>query len=258
METILVKTLKPGICLVEFNRPEAMNALNSEVLKALDEILNTLEKDPEIMGIVVSGAGKAFIAGADIRELSLLSQEQAVNLARKGQQLFSRIENFPKPVIAAINGFALGGGCELAMSCHIRIACLNAKLGQPEVNLGIIPGYGGTQRLAQLVGRGKALELLMTGDMVPAEEAKNLGLVNHVVPTVEELIPFCLGILDKIIAKGPRAITNVIQSVNAGYSFEDSGYTREAELFGECASTEDFKEGTQAFLEKRKPLFKGK
>lgn len=186
-----------------------------------------------------------------------LNQEQALEFAKRGQQLFKTIEDCPKPVIAAVNGFALGGGCELAMACHIRIATENAKFGQPEVNLGIIPGYGGTQRLTQLVGRGKALELMLTGDMITAQEARAIGLVNHVVVTRDELLALADKIASKIEGKTPIAIGHVIKSVNAGFSFEREGYDAEATYFAACAATLDFKEGTKAFIEKRQPVFKG-
>ena len=186
-----------------------------------------------------------------------MSSEEAHQLALKGQKIFKMFEDSPKPVIAAVNGFALGGGCELAMSCHMRIATENAKFGQPEVNLGIIPGYGGTQRLTQLVGRGKALELMLTADIISAQEAKSLGLVNHVVANREELVQLAEKIATKIINKGPIAVEKVIQSVNAGFNFEKAGYQSEAESFSFCATTEDFKEGTRAFIEKRPAAFKG-
>src|SRR5690606_7622434 len=179
-------------------------------------------------------------------------------LAKRGLDIFSRIENSSKPVLAAINGFALGGGCELAMACHIRIAVASARLGQPEVNLGIIPGYGGTQRLTQLVGQGKALRLMLTGENMSASEAQSIGLVNHVVETQDELMALAKKMMQKIISKGPVAIAHVIRSVNAGFGFEEKGYDMESSCFAACSVTEDFKEGTAAFLEKRKPDFKGR
>jgi len=213
----------------------------------------------QVKGIILTGEGdKSFVAGADIKELSSLSKEQAFALAQKGQKLFKDIEDSPKPIIAAVNGFALGGGCELAMACHIRIATENAKFGQPEVNLGIIPGYGGTQRLTQLVGRGKALELILTADFISAQEAKAIGLVNHVVANREELMDLATKMLTKILSKSPVAIGHVIKSVNAGFNGEEVGYQTEAESFAACAASEDFQEGTSAFLEKRKADFKGK
>jgi enoyl-CoA hydratase len=248
-----------GTLTVTISRPDAMNALNAEVLDGLRKIIQEVYQNNTVKGIIVTGEGdKAFVAGADIKELSSLNKEQAFELAQKGQKLFSLLENCPKPVIAAVNGFALGGGCELAMACHIRIASENAKFGQPEVNLGIIPGYGGTQRLTQLVGRGKALELIMTGDMISAQEARAIGLVNHVVSTRDELMEFANKMMTKILSKGPVAIAKVIKSVNAGFEFEATGYEAEAENFAACTLTEDFREGTTAFLEKRKPNFQGR
>jgi enoyl-CoA hydratase len=244
--------------IVTISRPEALNALNTEILNGLHKIIQDAYQTKNIHGIIITGEGeKAFVAGADIKELTLLDKAQAFEMAQKGQRLFKMIENCPKPVVGAINGFALGGGCELAMSCHMRIATENARFGQPEVNLGIIPGYGGTQRLTQLVGRGKALELMLTGDLITAQEAKTLGLVNHVVANKEELMTLAYKIMAKIGSKGPVAVANVIKSVNAGFGFEDAGYEAEANHFAECTTTYDFKEGTSAFIEKRQPTFKG-
>jgi enoyl-CoA hydratase len=255
-----LKTHKTGsILTIVISRPESLNALNAAVLDGLHSAIQDAYDDETVSGIILTGEGeKAFVAGADIKELSELNKEQAFALAQKGQRLFKMIEDCPKPVIAAVNGFALGGGCELAMACHIRLASENAKFGQPEVNLGIIPGYGGTQRLTQLVGRGKALELILTGDMITAQDAKALGLVNHVVATQDELMALANKIMGKIISKGPIAVANVIKSVNAGFDFEKAGYDAEATGFAHCATTQDFKEGTTAFIEKRKPNFTGK
>ncbi|HEX6226337.1 MAG TPA: enoyl-CoA hydratase-related protein [Chryseolinea sp.] len=241
------------------SRPKALNALNAEVVEELHDIIQRLYEDNEIRGLILTGDGeKSFVAGADIKELAILDQQQALELAKKGQDLFKRIQECPKPVIAAVNGFALGGGCELAMACHMRIATENAKFGQPEVNLGIIPGYGGTQRLSQLVGRGKALELILTGDLISAQEARALGLVNHVVSNRSELMALANSIMDKIASKSPIAVEKIIESVNAGFGFENAGYSAEAKNFAACAATEDFKEGTTAFIEKRPPNFTGK
>lgn len=246
-----------GILTITISRPEALNALNLKTLSELIVVLQQTYQNVENKGIIVTGDGeKAFVAGADIKELSALTREQAFAFAQNGQRLFKLIEDCPKPVIAAINGFALGGGCELAMACHIRIASENAKFGQPEVNLGIIPGYGGTQRLTQLVGRGKALEMMLTGDMISAQEAKTIGLVNQVVPK-DELMTVTGKMMSKILSKGPIAISNVIKSVNAGFNFEQAGFEAEAENFAVCTTTQDFKEGTNAFIEKRQPGFKG-
>lgn len=246
------------ILVITINRPESLNALNNELIAELSECFQEACQDTAIGGIILTGSGeKAFVAGADIKELSAVSRQNALEMSRKGQILFGSIEKCPKPVIAAVNGFALGGGCEIAMACHIRIASKNARFGQPEVNLGTIPGYGGTQRLTQLVGRGKALELMLTGDMISAEEAHVVGLVNQLADDQEKLMEQATAMMKKILSKGPLAVANVIRSVNAGFSFEDAGYTAEAERFAECADTQDFKEGTAAFLEKRKPVFKG-
>lgn len=248
-----------GAYVIQITRPEAMNALNQGVMDELRQCLQLASQQPEVVGIVITGDGeKAFVAGADIKELSILSGAEATKLAIKGQQLFKSIENSTKPVIAVVNGFSLGGGCELAMACHIRIATENARFGQPEVNLGIIPGYGGTQRLPQLVGRAKALELILTADIIPASEALKIGLVNHIVPTKQDALDMALGMLKKIASKGPVAIAKSIESVNAGYNFEEKGYEAEAANFGACADTNDFKEGTKAFVEKRQAKFSGK
>jgi enoyl-CoA hydratase len=247
------------ILTVTLSRPKALNALNLELLDNLREIVNELYQNSDTRGLILTGDGdKAFVAGADIKEVASMTPDQALTLSKNGQELFSRIENCPKPIIAAVNGFALGGGCELAMACHIRIATENAKFGQPEVTLGLIPGYGGTQRLTQLVGRGKALELMLTADMISANEAKALGLVNHVVANKDDLMDLATSIMKKIVANAPVAIANTIKCVNAGYEFENAGYKSEAQSFAACTETEDFKEGTTAFIQKRKPNFTGK
>jgi enoyl-CoA hydratase len=244
--------------VITLSRPQALNALNIALLGELRAVIESVYQNATIQGVIITGDGeKAFVAGADIKELTNLSKEEALKLSASGQQLFKMIEDCPKPVIAAINGFTLGGGCELAMACHMRIATESSKFGQPEVNLGIIPGYGATQRLTQLVGRGKALELMLTGDMISAQEAKSIGLVNHVVSNKEELMTLAGKIIDKIATKGPIAIGHVIKSVNAGFGFEASGYAAEAKYFAECTTTSDFKEGTSAFIEKRQPKFSG-
>lgn len=246
-----------GVVTITISRPDALNALNLKTLSGLITVLQQTYEQRDYRGIILTGDGdKAFVAGADIKELAALSQEQALAFAKNGQRLFKLIEDCPKPVIAAINGYALGGGCELAMACHIRIASENAKFGQPEVNLGIIPGYGGTQRLTQLAGRGKALELMLTGDMISASEAKAIGLVNHVVPKAD-LLDFTGKMMARILSKGPAAVAHVIKSVNAGFGFEQAGYEAEAENFAACTTTRDFSEGTLAFIEKRQPRFRG-
>ena len=255
VETLLT-SLENGILTITINRPDKLNALNSNVLKELNSIIDDIYRNEGIHGVILTGSGpKAFVAGADISEFMSLSTGEGSSLAKKGQDIFSRLENSSKPVIAAVNGFALGGGCELAMSCHIRIASSNAKFGQPEVNLGIIPGYGGTQRLAQLIGKGKALELMMTSEMIGAEQALQLGLVNHVTEP-DQLMGKCVELMTIILSKGPGAIGKVIAAVNAGYDNSVNGFDREAELFGECFNTDEMKEGVTAFLEKRKAQFR--
>ena len=247
------------ILTVTISRPKALNALTLDLLEGLRVIIHELYQNNDTKGLILTGDGdKAFVAGADIKEISSLNPDQAHELSRRGQEIFKLIENCPKPIIAAVNGFALGGGCELAMACHIRIATENAKFGQPEVTLGLIPGYGGTQRLPQLIGRGKALELMLTSDMISAQDAKTLGLVNHVVSNKDDLMDLAESIMKKIIANAPGAISKIISSVNAGYEFETAGYKSEAENFAACTETEDFREGTNAFIQKRKPTFTGK
>ena len=246
-----------GILFITVNRPTKMNALNIETVQEIQAAMQEVYDDEDVRGVILTGSGeKAFVAGADIAEIAELNEVNGRRFAERGQDVFSMIEECPKPIIAAVNGFALGGGCELAMACHIRVASENARFGQPEVNLGLIPGYGGTQRLTQLVGKGKAMELMMTGDLIPALEAKELGLVNHVT-TVEELMPKCLEIMNKIIAKAPLAVGMIVDCVNAWYDKEEHGYQTEANSFSRCCGTDDFMEGTSAFLEKRKPHFKG-
>lgn len=247
-----------GIAHLTINRPDKLNALNIETIGEINEAFEEMVDDNSIKGIIVKGAGeKAFVAGADISEIAELSEVNARKFAENGQEVFANIENCHKPVIALVNGFALGGGCELAMACHMRVATASAKFGQPEVNLGVIPGYGGTQRLTQLVGKAKSLELCMTGDMIGAEEAKNLGLVNYVEENLEAAMTKCQEILNKAGSKAPIAIGLVIDCVNAVYNEQENGYQTEANSFASCTKTTDFKEGTQAFLEKRKPEFKG-
>jgi enoyl-CoA hydratase len=257
--SVITTELQGTILSVTINRPESLNAINKDVMDALRQVVQEIVQNEGIRGAVLTGAGeKAFVAGADIKELSALNRTQSLELAQKGQEIFKSFEDCAKPIVAVVNGFALGGGCELAMACHMRIATENAKFGQPEVNLGIIPGYGGTQRLTQLVGRGKALELLLTGDMISASDAKLLGLVNHVVPTKQDALDLAQKILGKISSKAPLAVDAIIKSVNSGFAFEKAGYTAESNYFSACSATEDFKEGTSAFLEKRQPNFKGR
>lgn len=256
-DTILIyKT--DGIATITINRPQKLNALNKATISELSEAFELLENDKKIRVIVLTGSGeKAFVAGADISEFANFSADEGENLARKGQEmLFDFIENLSTPVIAAINGFALGGGLELAMSCHFRIASDNAKMGLPEVSLGVIPGYGGTQRLPQLIGKGKAMELIMTAGMISAEEAKEVGLVNHVT-SLDQLLDLTTKIAQKIMKNSPVAIAAAIKAVNANFDVEKNGFEVEIEAFGDCFGTNDFKEGTTAFLEKRKPNFLG-
>src|SRR5690606_8505313 len=225
----------------------------------LYEGMQEIGQNHDIKAVIITGEGeKAFVAGADIRELAELNEQEAFLLSKRGQDLGNLIENFANPVVAAVNGSALGGGCELAMAGHMRIASANAKFGQPEINLGIIPGYGGTQRLTQLIGRGKAFELLMTGDMISAEEALALGLVNRVEPNREALMERAFQLMEKITSKSSLTLQYLIKTVNAGFSFENAGYDEEARNFGHCTTSQDFREGTSAFLEKRKPNFTGR
>ncbi|SNC75869.1 enoyl-CoA hydratase [Hymenobacter gelipurpurascens] len=247
-----------GILRLTINRPTKLNALSVATIQELRVAVLQALGDQAVRGIILTGSGeKSFVAGADIAELTAQDEITARHVAESGQETFSMIEGSTKPIIAAVNGFALGGGCELAMACHIRIASENARFGQPEVNLGLIPGYGGTQRLTQLIGKGKALELMLTTDMVKADEALRLGLVNHVVP-LAELLPFTEQLLSRILTKAPLALGMVIDSVNAYYDKERNGYQAEANAFTHCFGTADFREGSSAFLEKRPAQFTGK
>ena len=257
-ENILITT-ENNIATITINRPTKLNALNGMTISDLHKAIKTLGKNNEIRVIILTGSGeKAFVAGADISEFANFSIEEGMQLAAEGQaKLFDYIENLKTPVIAAINGFALGGGLELAMACHFRVATESAKMGLPEVSLGLIPGYGGTQRLPQLIGKGRAMEMIMTAGMISAEDAHRIGLVNHVVPQTE-LLKFCVGIAQRIIKNSPNAIGKAIKAVNANFKEGKNGYEAEIKAFGKCFGTEDFKEGTTAFLEKRKATFKGK
>lgn len=246
-----------NILVITINRPDKLNALNKKTVEEIGSAIAYAKSSKDVSAIIITGSGtKSFVAGADIKEFVGLTVEQGKKLSQLGQDVFREIETCPKPVLAAINGFALGGGCELSMACHLRIASENAKFGQPEVNLGLIAGYGGTQRLIQYIGKTKATELHMTADTITAEQALQLGLVNYVVPQ-EQLMGKCVELLDKIKTKSPKAITGVINSVNAYFEEGKDGFKEEVEEFGKCFATEDFKEGTAAFLEKRKAVFSG-
>ncbi len=258
MENILIEK-QDNLALVTINRPTKLNALNKATIEELHTAFNDLNNDSNTKVIILTGSGeKAFVAGADISEFAHFSVSEGEQLAAKGQELlFDFVQNLQTPVIAAVNGFALGGGLELAMSCHFRIASTNAKMGLPEVTLGVIPGYGGTQRLAQLIGKGRAMELIMTANMIDGETAKSYGLVNHVVPQ-EELLDLAKSIATRISNNSSVAIAKAIESINANYEDGVNGFQTEIKNFGYCFGTEDFKEGTTAFLEKRKAIFTGK
>ena len=245
-----------GVCYITINRPKQLNALNGEIIVELNQAITAADTDSDVRCIILTGAeNKAFVAGADIKEFAEFDKSKGENLARKGQELlFDLLENAATPSIAAINGFALGGGLELAMACHIRIASDNAKMGLPEVSLGVIPGYGGTQRLASLVGKGKAMEMITTAGMLSANEAKEWGLVNYVCAQ-EELIPMAEKLASKIKRNSPMAIAKAIKSVNAGFTDGVNGYDVEITEFGSCFETPEFIEGTTAFMEKRKANF---
>jgi enoyl-CoA hydratase len=254
----ILTSLENDILIITINRPDKLNALNKDVFTDLDNVADEINNSPSIKSAIITGAGlKAFVAGADITEFSSLTKEQAKALAKRGQDIFLKIEQSSKPIIAAVNGFALGGGCELAMACHFRIASDTAKFGQPEVNLGLIPGYGGTQRLTQLIGKGRSIELLISGDMIDANTALKYGLVNYVVPATE-LLNKATSMLQLINTKAPIAIAKCIEAANAVFDETKNGFDEEVNLFGECFATEDMKEGTTAFLEKRKAIFTGK
>jgi len=255
-ETIAVQ-ISDRVATITVNRPDKLNALNDRVIAELGEAIDSVVGDSAVGGVILTGAGRAFVAGADISELEKHGAVSAKRLAQTGQDVFRRFETSPKPVIAAVNGFALGGGCELAMACHIRIASEFAKFGQPEVKLGLIPGYGGTQRLPRLVGRGRALQLLLTGEMIDANEAYRIGLVNRVVPAAD-LLGAAAEMMRTILANAPVAVANLIEAVNRGYDATlDDALTLEATAFGLLAATDDKREGTRAFLEKRAARFTG-
>jgi enoyl-CoA hydratase len=264
MYKTLLTDLSDNILTVTIHRPDKLNALNKDVMSELDEVVTEIYSNGAIRSAIITGSGqKAFVAGADISEFQGLTIEEGSALSAKGHAIFNRIASSPKPIGAAINGFALGGGCELAMACHFRLCTTNARFGQPEVNLGVIPGYGGTQRLVQLVGKGRALEIMLSARMVDAAEAHTMGLVNYIVTEQNELLTKTRELLSIINEKAPIAIARVIECANiaAGDSIAvgtgDNGFLREQQAFGECFTTEDMKEGASAFLEKRKPHFRG-
>lgn len=257
--TNLLVEEQDGVLVLTINRERALNALNKQTMSELEHFFGTAAAGrTDINGVIVKGAGdKAFVAGADIKEFLEIDAAAGAEMARKGQEVFFLIERFHKPVVAAINGFTLGGGCELAMACHMRVATDTAKFGQPEVNLGLIPGYGGTQRLIQYIGKTKAVELLMTGDMLSAEDALRLGLVNYVV-SADELMDKSKSLIAKVAKKGPVAIAKVIEAVNAYFDNDKEGFGAEVDCFGDTCGTEDFKIGANAFINKEKPKFTGK
>lgn len=248
-----------ALLTITINRESKLNALNQETLAELKEAFQGIYEDHDIRGVILTGAGeKAFVAGADISEFQGVNEVNGRKFSEAGQEIFQMIEECHTPVIAVVGGFALGGGCELAMACHMRVAAKAAKFGQPEVNLGIIPGYGGTQRLTQLIGKGKSLEYSMTGDMIDADTALQWGLVNHIGEDKDAAMQIAQSMLGKIGQKAPIAIEMVINSINAYYKEGEDGYQAEAKAFSKCCGTEDFKEGAAAFIEKRKPNFQGK
>ena len=245
------------IATLTINRPDKLNALNNRVIAELGEMIDSLRADRDVGGIILTGAGRAFVAGADISELEEVAGDSAEALAKRGQSVFRRFETSPKPTIAAVNGFALGGGCELAMACHVRVASENAKFGQPEVKLGLIPGYGGTQRLPRLVGKGRALQLLLTGEMIDAQEAFRIGLVNRVV-AANELLSAANAMMRAMLANAPLALAACVTAVNDGADAAlDTALALEASAFGRLGATADKREGTRAFLEKRAATFTG-
>ena len=254
-ETIELKKGKDEIATLVINRPKKLNALNNTVLEELDSVFDTVANDSDISGLILAGAGdKAFVAGADISELADLDFESGKAASEKGQRIFKKIEDCPKPVIAVVHGYALGGGAELALAAHMRIATPNAVFGFPEVSLGLIPGYGGTQRLTQLIGKARAMEFILTGGHVKADEAVKLGIINKL--KAEDANGFARSLMQKILKNGPLAVSKAIKAINAAET--ENGYTTEAAMFGKLCETEDFREGTSAFLEKRKPEFRGK
>lgn len=258
MSEFVKLSIEAGIGVVTLDRPEALNALNDQVLAGLEEAFLVLGRDPSVRAVILTGSGKAFVAGADIKAMANLSRVEARSFSHRGQRIFDLVENHPHPVIAAVNGYALGGGCELALACDIRIASETAKVGCPEVNLGVIPGWGGTQRMARALGRSAAKLLLFTGETIPAARALQLGLFNEVVP-LENLMPRCMEIARAIASKAPLAVSHCKQAINEGFDVPlGRGLALEADLFARTFTTEDQVEGMKAFLEKRPALFQGK
>lgn len=254
----IITSQNGAVLLITVNRPEKMNALNMLTLSEFEQAMKLAYNNEEIKGIVITGSGeKAFIAGADIKEFADYSKTQGREMVENGQKVLKLVEECPKPVIAAVNGYALGGGCELAMACHLRVGSENAKFGQPEVKLGIIPGYGGTQRLLQLIGKSKAMELLLTGNIIDATEAKNLGMLNYIVP-IESLILKSIELLTKIINNSSIAVKGIINTTNAFYDYKTDGFNTEIQEFEKCFGSIDFIEGTNAFISKREPNFNRK
>ena len=254
----LLEDFQDGILTITINRPEKLNALNTLTLSEIKSCVQDAYDTPEVKGIIMIGSGKkAFVSGADISEFTELNEMNGRKFAERGQEIFALLENCHKPVVAVVNGYALGGGCELALACHIRIGTENAFFGQPEVSLGVIPAYGGTQRLTQIIGKGQALEMMMTGNMVSAGEAKEMGIINHLVATKEEGLLKAREILHRIFKNAPLAVGMVVNCVNSVFSYDEDGYQTEANSFARCCGFKDFIEGTTSFLEKRKPEFTG-
>ena len=253
-KSILIE-MKKNIMLIIFNNKEKMNILDDLTLSELDYALSKAEENDDVKGVIISSAkSNVFLVGANIKKFADFTPKQGLMMGINGQKVFARIENMPKPVLAAVNGYVLGGGCELTIACHLAVASENSSFSQPEVKLGIIPGYGGTQRLTKLLGKSKALELMMTGEMISALEAEKLGLVNYVVPQ-EELLSKSIQLMERIISNSMSAVKGIIRSVNAFYQYDQDGYLIEQEEFERCFADNDFKEGTAAFLEKRNPVF---
>ena len=258
MYTNIKFEIENQICVLTINRPDKLNALNNTTLDEIESAFIKIYNDKSIRAVIITGEGtKAFVAGADISEISELTEVNGRKFAERGQEIFQQIESCHKPVIAAINGYALGGGCELALACHLRIGSMNAKLGLPEVSLGILPGFGGTQRLTQLIGKGRAMELILSGKMIDSDTAYKFGLLNQVCQSHDELLTLSFDLANKIIQNAPVSIAMSIESVNAATDYEKNGYQVEANSFLRCLTTKDFEEGTLAFLEKRKPIFTG-